>query len=123
VKTMIEALLWLTLNIYHEARSEDQFDQLAVAHVTMNRAHKTKKSIKYVVLKDRQFSWTHQKTDYWPYDTKAFVECLHSAVVAARGFDFTGGATFYHEKSVRPYWARGMHQIGQFGAHKFYVKR
>lgn len=119
----LEALLWLTLNIYHEARSESQFDQIAVAHVTINRAKETGKGVKYVVLKDRQFSWTHEKSDYWPHDTQAFVTCLESALVAAGGFDFTGGATHYHEKRIKPYWAKDMHRVGTFGAHKFYIAR
>ena len=36
--SFLEGLLWLTLNVYHEARSEPQIGQLAVAHVTLNRA-------------------------------------------------------------------------------------
>lgn len=34
--TLLEGLLWLTLNVYHEARSEPQIGQLAVAFVTRN---------------------------------------------------------------------------------------
>ncbi len=120
----LEAILWLTLNVYHEARSEDQLSQIAVAHVTMNRANKNHRTIKQVVLRNRQFSWTFQKSkdEYWPKDIEAFVECLNSSLVAVQGYDFTQGSTYYHEQSVRPYWANGMKKIGQFGAHKFYVK-
>lgn len=122
---ILEAVLWLTLNIYHEGRSEDQFDQIAIAHVTINRSRESGRTIKQVVLRNKQFSWTFQKNhnEYWPDDPKAFIECLDSALIALRGFDFTNGATHYHEKSVRPYWAKDMKRIGQFGAHKFYKTR
>jgi len=121
--SLLEGLLWLTLNVYHEARGEDQLSQIAVAHVTLNRAYNTNQPIKQVILKNRQFSWTWQKSDYWPYDLEAFMVCLKSVSIATKGYDFTGGATFYHEKNVKPYWTKDMHQIGQFGAHKFYVAR
>ena len=29
--TLLEGLLWLTLNVYHEARSEPQIGQIAIA--------------------------------------------------------------------------------------------
>jgi len=47
--SFLEGLLWLTLNIYHEARSEPQIGQLAVAHVTLNRAAQKNKSVEEVV--------------------------------------------------------------------------
>ena len=47
--TFLEGLLWLTLNVYHEARSEPEIGQVAVAHVTPNRAAKRALSIKKVV--------------------------------------------------------------------------
>ena len=47
---LLIGILYLTLNVYHEARSEDQFAQTAVAHVTMNRAVERKLTIKQVVL-------------------------------------------------------------------------
>ena len=37
--TLLEGLLWLTLNVYHEARSEPLIGQMAVALVTLNRAN------------------------------------------------------------------------------------
>ena len=120
---MIESLLWLALNIYHEARNQDQFDQLAVAHVTINRMVKRNLSIKEVVLQPFQFSWTHQKKDYIPYDKEAFKECEESAIIALSGFDFTGGATHYHNKGVIPEWTNRMVYLGTFGDHIFYKRR
>lgn len=117
-----EALLWLALNTYHEARSESQIDQIAVAHVVLNRVKQRDRSIKQVVLNDKQFSWTFQKSDYFPYEGQAFFVCLKSSLIALRGFDFTGGATCYHEKSIKPWWSKSkkLEYIATFGSHKFY---
>lgn len=123
VMDALSALLWLTLNIYHEARGEDQLGQIAVAHVTMNRAQREGTGIKEVVLAPYQFSWTHQIDNWLPDDTDAFMTCLHSALVAASGHDLTGGATYYHEQSIRPYWVDSVHFTAQYGNHKFYRGR
>jgi N-acetylmuramoyl-L-alanine amidase len=64
--TIFEGLLWLTLNVYHEARSEPQIAQMAVALVTLNRASDQQRLISTVVLQPRQFSWTGQKTHFSP---------------------------------------------------------
>ena len=58
---IIEAMLWLALNIYFEARNQPVKGQLAVAHVTLNRANQKDKSVKEVVLEPGQFSWVHKR--------------------------------------------------------------
>jgi N-acetylmuramoyl-L-alanine amidase len=113
----LEALLWLSLNVFHESRGEEKLAQIAVAHVTLNR---TKTSIKEAVLEPYAFSWTHQKESYFPTDIKAYFESLHSAYVAIQGHDFTGGADHYHSKKVKPKWAKTMTYVGEYGNHKFY---
>ena len=119
---LLSAIMWLTLNIYHEARGEDQLGQIAIAHVTMNRVHNRDQSVKEVVLAPSQFSWT--SNDKWtPQDMKALMECLESAMTALEGHDFTQGATHYHRADIHPSWADKLVYIGQFGAHKFYRKR
>ena len=55
------ALLWLTINVYHEARGEDALSQRAVAHVTLNRAKQHGYDVKKVVKEPYQFSWTLDK--------------------------------------------------------------
>jgi N-acetylmuramoyl-L-alanine amidase len=117
---LLTGILYLTLNVYHEARSEDQFAQMAVAHVTMNRSRERGISIKDVVMQPRQFSWTHQKKSYLPNDIDAFMQCLQSVSIAARGKDFTKGATYYHLDGTTPYWASSYNYVGSFGAHRFY---
>ena len=120
---LLSAIMWLTLNIYHEARSEDQIAQIAVAHVTLNRVRNRQQSMKTVVLDPKQFSWTHTQKSWAPKDIEALVECFESAIVAINGHDFTQGATHYHRIDVRPWWVKKMRYIGQFGSHKFYKKK
>ena len=113
---ILESLLWLSLNIYHEARSEDKIAQIAVAHVTLNRS----RPVKVSVLKPYAFSWTHQKTSYFPTDIPAYFDSLHSAYLALQGTDFTGGANHYHRIKVKPKWRSKLTYIGTIGEHVFY---
>lgn len=118
--SILEGLLWLTLNVYHEARSEPQVGQVAIANVTLNRAKEQNLPIKDVVNQPYQFSWTLHKNSYIPNDTKAFMQCLQSVYIALQTADITEGATHYHLDSVKPNWASQYTYVDQFGSHKFY---
>ena len=61
VETMTELLLWLTMTVYFEARSEPQACQVKVARVVLNRMKDG--DIKKVILAPRQFSWVSDKMD------------------------------------------------------------
>ncbi len=116
----VESLLWLSLNIYHESRGEPEIGQLAVAHVTLNRALGDNKSIADVILAPSQFSWTFQKKSYAPLEVNPLQESLRIALKAMTTSDFTKGSTFYHHVDVAPKWAAGKAYIGRYGSHKFY---
>ncbi len=118
--TILEGLLWLTLNVYHEARSEPQIGQVAVAHVTLNRSFDREISVKDVVTQPYQFSWTFQKSSYIPDDPHAFFKCMQSVYIALQTFDFTKGATHYHLESIQPDWSSNLTYLNKFGSHKFY---
>lgn len=118
--TFLEGLLWLTLNVYHEARSESEIAQVAVAHVTLNRAAKRELSIKNVVNQPNQFSWIKQKKSYLPEDPQAFFQCMKSVYIALNTTDFTAGSTYYHLANINPYWASEYKFVDQYGSHKFY---
>jgi len=118
--TLLEGLLWLTLNVYYEARSESQLGQVAVAHVTLNRAAARNASIKEVVTQAGQFSWLSQRASLAPKDPKAFLTCFHSAYLALAGDDITDGATHFHTKYITPNWAGDYRYIASYGAHRFY---
>ena len=118
--SFLEGLLWLTLNVYHEARSEPRIGQLAVAHVTLNRALQKHESVEEVVMAPYQFSWTFQKESYLPTESGALMNCLESALQAMLSPDFTKGATYYHRQDIHPAWAGEMTYVAQYGVHKFY---
>lgn len=118
--TFLEGLLWLTLNVYHEARSEPEIGQVAVAHVTLNRAVQRELSIKNVVNQPAQFSWINQKISYIPEDPQAFIQCMKSVYIALNSADFTAGATYYHLDNIQPYWVSNYTFVDQYGSHKFY---
>lgn len=117
---LISSLFWLSLNIHFEARGEDQFDQIAIGLVTINRTKTKNKTIKEVVLEPKAFSWTNEKPSYLP-DPSHFVTSIQSAWLTLSAHNFIGETTtHYHHKSIRPYWAKKMSYIGTFGSHKFY---
>ena len=118
--SLIEGLLWLTLNVYHEGRSEPQVGQVAIVNVTLNRAKEQNLPIKDVVTQPYQFSWTKNKNSYVPQDTRAFLQCPQSVYIALQNTDITQGATHYHLDTVNPDWASHFTYIDQFGSHKFY---
>ncbi|WP_456384650.1 cell wall hydrolase [Desulfolithobacter sp.] len=120
--SFIEGVLWLTLNIYHEARSEPQIGKLAVAHVTLNRAREKNQSVEEVVTAPYQFSWTFTKNSYLPREPEALKECFRTALKAMISSDFTDGATFYHRKDIHPDWADSLTYVAQWGDHKFYKR-
>lgn len=118
--SFLEGLLWLTLNVYHEARSEPEIGQMAVAHVTLNRAIEERKSVGEIVTAPYQFSWTFQKRSYFPTEYQALQQSARIALKALTTPDFTKGATFYHHTAVNPHWAGDMTFVAQYGSHKFY---
>ena len=127
------ALACLSLNIYHEARGEPDAGQVAVAYVTLNRAHAKKMSVCDVVAEPHQFSWTTggimMRVNGWtllPHMVPKDIRALQKAVQIARLAmsrkveDPTQGALFYHADYVSPYWKHGMTQIAAIGQHRFY---
>ena len=120
---ILGTLLWLSLNIYYEARSEDRNSQIAIAQVTINRSKDSNLTVKEVVLQPNQFSWTkdrQKRKGNVPKDPKVFAVCVESALIAMSSSDITGGATHFHEKRVHPAWAKNMHYTKTFGKHKYY---
>lgn len=129
------ALLCLSLNVYHEARSEPIMGQQAVALVTMNRANGDPRKVCKVVMASKQFSWTNtlvkrSKRGYVlhkagiPKETQAWASAKFTARLALRKklADFTYGARYYHRNDVRPVWRLSMRpvKIAGVGRHLFY---
>ena len=113
---MILAALCLASNIYFEARGEPIDGQILVAEVTLNRGS----DICATVFEDGEFSWTDDK-DLFIDDTEAFVDAfILASDMIDNGCILCSDATYYHAKSVKPYWAKHMTRLGSYGNHVFY---
>lgn len=123
----------LSLNIFHEARSESKAGQRAVASVTLNRVASKRypNNICDVVYEKRwdrirkryvgQFSWT--EFDRPPkLKSKAWFRAWKIAEEAYKEKDKQQlkGAVFYHAKYIKPSWARKKKPIARIGSHIFY---
>ena len=123
----------LTLNIFHEARSESAAGQRAVASVTLNRvaSRRYPNNVCDVVYEKRwdrirkryvgQFSWT--EFDQPPkLKSKAWFRAWRIAEEAYKDKDKQQlkGAVFYHAKRIKPSWARNKKPVARIGSHIFY---
>lgn len=123
----------LTLNIFHEARSESKAGQRAVASVTLNRVASkhypnTICDVVYEKRWDRirkryvgAFSWT--EFDQPPkLKSKAWHRAWKIAEVAYKEKDkkLLKGAVFYHANYIKPSWARKKKPVARIGSHIFY---
>lgn len=115
----------LALNIYHEARGERVEGQIAVAHVTMNRAahEKWPSTICEVVYQPKQFSWTHLIKQQTPREYKAWrtAKVIARDVMIGNVVDPTKGAVYYHANYVNPSWAKYVDLSKVIGNHLFYT--
>jgi N-acetylmuramoyl-L-alanine amidase len=133
----------LALNIYHEARSSNRADRIAVSDVVLNRVNDRRypDSICEVVYQARmrpswkdpnvmipvrnqcQFSWYCDGRDDTPGDQDAWIDAQQIAYMMTQLDEFRGiteGATHYHATYVTPPWASTFQLIGRIGEHIFY---
>lgn len=98
-------LLCLAMAVYHEARGEPLPGQIAVAYVIQNRtvSGRYPNDVCGVVTQNAQFSFK------WvpPKDRAAWNKALIVSewVLNNEIDDPTGGALWYHAKSVTPWWS------------------
>lgn len=123
--------VYLAKTMWGEARGEGLTGMQAVGNVIMNRVNAGSwygASIKDVVLKPYQFScWNANDPNRAKIDALTMNDLESSlALPLARQIidgvvpDITGGATHYHAKSVKPYWADSMIKTAVIGNHIFY---
>lgn len=132
-KNIQQDIKCLSLNIFHEARSESSAGQRAVASVTLNRVASKRypNNICDVVYQKRwdkirkryvsQFSWT--EFDEPPkLKSKAWYRAWNVAEEAYKEKDKEKlkGALFYHANYIKPSWARKKKPIAKIGQHIFY---
>ena len=123
----------LALNIYFEARSEEEEGQLAVGHVVMNRIadrHYPGTACDVVQqggeqrLHRCQFSWWCDGRSDEPLNKKAWLKSIKLAIKVYFGHseDPTEGALWYHADYANPYWSDTLVLGNKIGQHIFYLK-
>jgi spore germination cell wall hydrolase CwlJ-like protein len=117
---------------YHEARSEGEEGQRAVAQVVLNRVrhHAFPSTICGVVYQRTsggicQFSFTCDgslrrriEPQAWAAARRIAQEALDGSVYAPVGL-----ATRFHASYVRPRWSMTLPRVTRVGAHSFYLER
>lgn len=120
----------LTDAIYHEARSESEAGQVAVAEVVLNRVASGRyaDTICGVVYQGAnrvtgcQFSFTCDGSLKAPIEPVAWAraERVANDVILGHRRNLVGGATHYHADYVDPYWASSYGRTTRIGRHIFY---
>jgi spore germination cell wall hydrolase CwlJ-like protein len=113
---MILAALCLASNIYFEARGEPIDGQILVAEVTLNRGG----DICATVFEHKQFSWTIEKNLAIDEPEAFYQAYVLASDMIDNGCIMCSDATYYHTKSVKPYWAKHLTKLGSYGNHVFY---
>ncbi|CAB4126179.1 spore_SleB, spore cortex-lytic enzyme [uncultured Caudovirales phage] len=122
----LAAATCLALNIYWEARDQDEDGQRMVADVTLERLLTPgyPDTICGVVYEHRAFSWTEDGKSDKPTDVEAY---LRAQIIADEtllyGCSLCSGATHYATRDALPYWATDCDVIGMWGNHIFYIER
>ena len=121
----------LAAAIYHEARSEPDVGQRAVAQVIMNRTRHPAypKTVCDVVLQGSarstgcQFTFTCDGSLARRPHPVAWQKALDIAAdtLAGRNVSPVGDATHYHTTAIRPYWAPSLTRVATLGSHIFYT--
>ena len=132
---MIEAVLWLALNIYFESRNEPLQGQIAVAEVTLNRVASPHypDTVKEVVTQKGErvcsFSWYCDGKSDRPKEKKAWENSVFLAKIMLDEYTEKDRVTcvgetalFFHATSVSPYWLSDVSKIKQIGGHIFYER-
>jgi hypothetical protein len=120
----------LTTAIYHEARSESEAGQRAVAQVVLNRARHPAypNSVCGVIYQGSQrrtgcqFSFTCDGSLRRRIEPGAWARARDVAEAALSGsvYEPVGLATHYHTTAVRPWWAASLTRAITVGSHIFY---
>jgi hypothetical protein len=124
------ALDCLTTAVYHEARSESEDGQRAVAQVVLNRARHPAypQSVCGVVYQGSQrrtgcqFSFTCDGSLARRIEPGAWARARAVADAALSGsvYEPVGLATHYHTTAIRPWWAASLTRAITVGSHIFY---
>lgn len=125
----VDDVACLAQNIWHEARGSTSRDQLAVAHVVLNRVESRAypNDVCDVIWQPHQFSWTNDGLSdkvkfHNPRARKVWEDIVVIAIGAIEGelSDITSGSTHFHNRRVEPNWADEFVLVARFGDHLYY---
>ncbi|RKS27903.1 MULTISPECIES: cell wall hydrolase [Pseudomonas] len=126
---MDDAITCLARSIYWEAKGKDSADMEAVANVVMNRlGHEGFPDTVCRVVKQGsetkscQFSWwcdgkSDSVQEEVPY---AMAKEIARKALNKQLPDRTGGALYFHDRTVKPEWAKEYVKTAEIGLFKFY---
>jgi len=135
---LLESVICLALNTYHEAKNQSFIGQVAVAQVVMNRVKDSRypNNVCDVVKQGLTYKWNpklpirNQCQFSWYCDGKSDKarekKAWDIALTVANGVyygnldDFVEGATHYHAYYVNPSWAETKTYITRIDDHIFY---
>ena len=137
-KNLSDAKL-LALTIWGEARNHGTEGMRAVGHVIMNRVNAPRnfgKTIRDVVWRRKAFScWNPGDPNRQAMkeigqlnkgspDYRRWVQAkkIAAEILSRRSHDPTNGALFYHTKSIRPEWSKGVKPVSVVADHVFYTR-
>lgn len=131
MKNEIDAIFWITLTVYYEARGESALGQKNVAKVILNRSDNKKWPVSNIVLSHKQFScYNNGLTDKLLHikNILKFIEIYEITKIALNEWkngDRLDGATHYYAiKGMKdhkpPYWVDNMTFVCEEGGHRFY---
>jgi spore germination cell wall hydrolase CwlJ-like protein len=126
-----EALLCLSLNLYHEAKNQSFAGMVAVGNVVMNRVASPKfpNTVCGVIKQGGerrrhrcQFSWYCDGKPDKPYNKLLYDRSEEIARLILNGAinDITDGALYYHATYVSPRWAKKFKRTVRIDDHIFY---
>lgn len=129
---MDDAITCLARSIYWEAKGKDSTDMEAVANVVMNRlGHEGFPDTVCAVVKQGsetkncQFSWwcdgkSDSAQEEAPY---AIAKEIARKALNKQLPDHTGGALYFHDRTVKPDWADKYVKTAEIGLFRFYKPR
>ena len=124
-----DPLTCLARTIYWEARGDGEEAMRAVAHVVRNRVERKNYPGRYcAVIKQGgeggpcQFNWWCDGRPDTAYNETIYAKAREIArqVLNGESTDPTGGATMFHNHTVRPDWAQTAQRTAEIGNHTFY---
>ena len=119
-----QSIYYMAKTLYYEAQITSYDDRAAIAQVIMNRTKDKRfpKTVKGVVLQDKQFSCFNTPHNLPDLNSKVWKECIKISKLAVRGKlkRTVGHAVFYHTPEVNPKWNRNMVRVKTI-FHIFYV--